>query len=130
MAGLGGALIAASALITLRPVVSDVHLFPSLSPQLFNNRLFQPSLQVSQRHTSPSLPFISVASSYAPMRNKHAVWTLVQSSGAAVGILRSVASATGDGGGLELQEVHLFAGGAPGPGPPRARAQDTQPEGR
>ena len=109
VAGLGGALIAASALITLRPVVSDVHVFPSLSPQLFNNRLFQPSLQVSQRHTSPSLPFISVASSYAPMRNKHAVWTLVQSSGAAVGILRSVASATGDGGGLELQEVTLMS---------------------
>jgi len=128
VAGLGGAVIGASAAIVVKPTISDVHVFPSLAPQLFDNRVQQSTLQVSQTHSSPSLPFISVASSYAPMRNKHAVWSLVhtptpninttfpfqtpslpqlQPSGAAVGILRSLSTASGDGGGIELQEIQL-----------------------
>lgn len=107
VAGLGGALIGSTSSITVRPIISNVHMFPSLSPQLFDSRVHQPTIQISQRYTAPSLPFISVTASYTPMRNKQAFWSLVPSSGPAVGILRTVTAPTGIGGGLELQELTL-----------------------
>ncbi len=107
VAGLGGALTGSSASITVRPIISNVHVFPSLSPQLFDNRVQLSTIQISQRYSAPSLPFISATSSYTSMRNKQAIWTLAPSLGPAIGILRTVAAPTGIGGGLELRELTL-----------------------
>lgn len=107
--GLGGALIGSSAAITLRPIISSVHVFPSLFPQLFDNRVYKAAIQVSQRYEAPSLPFIYVSSSYTPMHNKHAVWTLISSSGPVAVILRTTAAQSGVGGGLELKELTLMS---------------------
>ncbi len=110
--GLGGALIGSSAAITLLPIISSVHVFPSLFPQLFDNRVYKAAVQVSQRYEAPSLPFIYVSSSYTPLQNKHAVWTLISSSGPVAVILRTIAAQSGIGGGLQLKELTLMSASA------------------
>jgi hypothetical protein len=107
VAGLGGALIGFSDLITVRPLISSVHMFPALAPQLFDSRDSRPIIDILQHYTAPSLPFVLATSSYNPMINKHAIWSLTTSSGTAVGIVRSKAAPTGVGGGLALQEFTL-----------------------
>lgn len=107
--GLGGALVGSSAAITLRPIISSVHVFPSLFPQLFDSRVYKAAVEVAQRYEAPSLPFTYVSSSYTPMHNKHAVWTLISSSGPVAVILRTIAVQSGIGGGLELKELTLMS---------------------